>query len=1428
MTWDYQTLNLSADCQNALSDSRLADKVRYIPGKLLKLHLQLQKPLAFEYYMELIESLEIKFDVNVALQITTEQTIISNQEFKRYVDFFLADNNHIQHKIVYDDLGETITIKTSNDDIYEQLIKLKNHLDGFLMQSGICQPYSISLIERKEVTPPQVVKIPRTRSDRKTYQLTGIDQLTSGDNRFAVIGRVVDEKIITTKNGSKIHSCFLIDKQSSIMCKRFQGRQFTKDDMVEFGNNALVKLYGTVRFDDKFANENVLTIDDFELIEEEPIKSDVMGEQRIEFHAHTNMSEMDGISEADHMIDVAHKMGMKGIAITDHQVVQSFPAAYNKLRQMQKQHPDLDFKVIFGIEMNMVDDQLTIVTRPTNDKLDDLTYVILDLETTGLSCRYDEIIEFGAIKVKNDEIVDKLQMFIKPTISIPIFIQNKTNITNEMVNDAMSIQNALPKIREFIGDCCIVAHNASFDLGFLDSHLLGNGYPTLSNPVIDTLSMGKEFIPDLKFFALGKIARSMNIRYDDTIAHRADYDCEILKEVFKRLLTEALNNGRDNLISLQNNQSSDNFKRAFKSHVNLLVKEQKGMKDLFKLVTLSHTDYLAYSGKTSSKNNGEEVAAEPRIPRGIINQYREHILVGSSCFNNEIFELANTRSQAELEAAMNFYDYIEIQPPGHYEPLLRKHSVPSLERLYQVLTNIVHTAKRLGKLVIVTNDAHYALPSEKQFRDIYIVAQGIGGVRHPLYFYDAKQRIGFETPAQHLQLSQDLLKQFDFLDDPQMVKTMVIDNTLQLADMIDQVTPLKDKLYTPSLPNDKEILVDVCHTNAKQQYGDPLPAIVSERLERELNSITTHGYSVIYYIAHLLVKRSLEDGYLVGSRGSVGSSFAATMARITEVNPLPPHYFCPNCQFSEFFTDGSVKNGYDLPAKVCPKCQTPLNGDGQDIPFETFLGFSGDKVPDIDLNFSSDYQEKAHAYTKTIFGEDKVFRAGTIGSVAQTTAFGYVSGYYEEMNIYQPPNQGIRSFLANGATGVKRTTGQHPGGIIVIPQSMDVHDFTPVQFPANNPNSAWKTTHFAFGDIHDNVLKLDILGHVDPAAMHMLKRISGIDPRNINLNDAKVLSLFSSIDAMGISDPKYKETNGALGLPEFGTDFVKGILDATKPTSFEELVIISGLSHGTDVWLNNANELINNKTCSLKNVIGCRDDIMVYLTYQGLPSKTAFDIMESVRKGKGLKPDWEVIMRKHNVPEWYIESCKKIKYMFPKAHAVAYVMMCLRVAWFKVYYPHYYYATYFSKRCDAFDIETMCRGERDIRYKLNDIISRKNDYELSKKLTNKERQLINTLEVALEMTLRGYRFKKVDLYQSQANEFMVDPQNDHLIIPPFTSIDSLGENVAERIVNARDERKFISREDLMKRTGLNKTLMEKLAAMGCLSELQEENQLSLF
>ncbi len=1285
---------------------------------------------------------------------------------------------------------------------------------------------SLHLPKEKEAVPEKAPKKKYYRQKYDTYpEISLKDASTVMENiQFeGVVFAKEDFEIRTTKK--IIQSLSVFDGDDAIIVKRFEGKVFSKEDLNEISKGDRIRVFGSL-VNDKYAADLVCEAQQVIKLDKVSVRDDAK-EKRVELHVHTNMSEMDGVCEAAEVVKYAWELGHRGVAITDHADVQSFVKAYNTASSLKK-GSDRAFKVVLGCEMNVAEDTLTIVRNAKDDAIDNTVFVCFDLETTGLSAKYDSIIEFGAVRVQNGAVLDRLQMFIKPPFPIPPIISRKTNITDAMVKDALPFSECAERILAWIGDDVLVAHNASFDYYFLNDELRRIGLPPLKNTVVDTLDMARAILKERRLYRLGSISRYYHIDYDEEVAHRADYDAEVLAGVFQCLLKDAGDMGARTLRDLQEKiQDEEAYRKVHRYHANVLAKNHEGLKALYRLVTESNTKTLAVMGKVTGRDGGE-VAAEARVLKSSLTKARKDLLITSGCSNSELFELACNGDDGRLEACMKWYDVIELQPLENYTTFVALGNVPSMERVKQVQKRIIDMAAKLGKPVIATSDAHYCRPDEKRFRDVYIMSQGVGGATHPLYIRDDLIRLRTKNPDQHIRTTDEMMKAFAWLEDPGLIQEIVIDNPNRVFDMIEEIRPVPSGTYPPIIEGSDDKLRQICADTAMRLYGfeGKVPDNVTERLNSELDNIIRNGFGVHYYIAHLLVKKSNEDGYVVGSRGSVGSSFTATMSGITEVNPLPPHYLCPSCRHSEFIDDISVKSGFDLPDKVCPHCGAIMRGNGHNIPFQTFLGFNADKTPDIDLNFSNEYQSRAHAFIKEVFGEKHAFRAGTIGTVAEKTAYGYVSGYCEKMNITDMKRP-MRDYLASGCQNVKRTTGQHPGGIIIIPEQYDAEDFTPVQYPANDPSSDWMTTHYDFHDIHDNVLKFDILGHVDPTAMRLLQNIADRKPMDIPMNDPETLSLFYSDKALK-ADPKlYHQETGALGLPEFGTRTTRRVLEETRPHLFSDLVIISGLSHGTDVWSGNAQVLVQ-QGHPLNEVIGCRDDIMTYLLDMKLEPIDAFKIMEDVRKGRGLREDQEEKMRARNVPDWYIDSCKKIKYMFPKAHAVAYVMMAVRIAWYKVHEPWNFYIQYLSLRCDAYEIETMTKGIEAVRARMQDIQARMNDRFTSNPASNKERSLFDTLEVCEEMLARGYRIGNVDLYRSRATQFITDPDDKKVIIPPFIVIDGLGANVARSIEDARAKGDFLSKEDILKRTQLSATLLRKLEVLGCLDGMQESNQMSLF
>lgn len=1395
------------------------------PFYILRISLKQLLPLAVSFALK--QNLQKILKADVYFEFHYLSTIYDTKIIKEYIDDYLE--NHIKNQNDVSFLYEQTPSIFQNELKYtytsvlkEELVNnLSQKLPPYLENLGIHLQVKFVFVEEENVfdyeadllnlfanfnethkeTPIKQTPVkasypnsyaPRRNNKNKIYEQVKLDKIDEDIMDIQTHGKIFD--VLDDGVNKKRFKLFLTNYKTSYICNLFANKKYSAETIMGF-KNKWVELKGSIAFN-PYEKENVITIDEIEEIESQDIHMQDDAEiKRVELHAHTNMSAMDGVSDVGSLVKLAAEYHHKAIAITDHNALQSFPGAQKAQKTLKKENKDI--KIIYGLEVNMVPNFLDNIANPANIPLKDATYVAFDLETTGLSCRFDKIIEFGAVRFKNGQEEESIDILIQPGFKLKELTKNLTHITDDMLQDKKTIEEEIDRIMDFIGDSILIAHNATFDVGFLEEVLQRK----LTNPIIDTLPLSRYLYKDAKQHKLGAIARLENISYDEESAHRGDYDAKVLKDVYEAMLEKIF---KENLAvthqDLGNLQSHEVTKKTRPYHTNLLVKNKVGLKNLFKLMSIANTKYFYNTSL---------------VPRTVIEEYKEGLLIGSSCARGEIFEIASTKSEDKLIQAMQFYDYIEIQPLDQYQILVDTEKVESLDRVKEILQSIIAAAKKCNKIIVATGDVHYATPQEAIGREVLISRPAIGGGYHPLF--DFQKRIQ-HYPQQYLKTTKEMLQGFDYLDEKEAYE-YVITNTNRIADMIEYVYPVHKDLFPPKLENSDEDLTRMCYENAHKMYGENLPPIVKERLEKELAPIIENGYSVIYVIAAKTVKKSNADGFLVGSRGSVGSSFVATCAGITEVNPLKPHYRCLKCGYSDFDIDErKVKSGYDLPDKLCPICHEKLNGDGHNIPFETFLGFDCDKVPDIDLNFSSKNQSSAHAYIRELFGKDNVFRAGTISGAAEKTAFGYVKGYFEDK--MQNVNKAEITRIAKMIEGVKRTTGQHPGGLIVIPSYMDVYDFTPIQFPADDVDSDWLTTHFAFESIHDNVLKLDMLGHVDPTALRMLQNLTGVDPTTIPMNDAKVLAIFNGED--GIANPNILT---AAGLPEFGTSLARRMLQETNPKNFSELIQICGLSHGTDVWFGNARDLIKNETCKLMEVIGCRDDIMVTMLEYGLKPIDAFTIMEFVRKAKTtLTEEQAELMRKHNVPEWYIDSCKKIVYMFPKAHAVAYTMMAIRVAYFKYYYPLEYYATYFTTRADQFDIEAMVSGLNMIKNRYLTIVDKRNKKE---KLTTKENALEGFYEIAIEMFNRKITFTNIDLEKSMDEDFVVDYERN-AIIPPFIAVDGLGLQAAKSIVEARLEKKFVSKEDLLKRTKINTTNLKALEKLGVLKSLNEMDQLTLF
>lgn len=1222
-----------------------------------------------------------------------------------------------------------------------------------------------------------------------TDPLVKIEDLGVDDGKIAIQGEVIFSEDRTLKSGKTLFSFDVYDGTSTITCKAFLDKTKAKRSMKRIQTSKGVKVAGTVQMD-SFSNE--MTVMANTIIETEGLQKVVRQDnsevKRVELHMHTQMSQMDAMTSAKSLIKRAMDWGMKSIAITDHGVVQAFPEAHKMLG-----YDNPNMKILYGVEAYLAPDKNPVVTNGKQQKID-TTYCVLDLETTGFSAVNEKITEIGVMKIKDGEVIDQFSCFVNPEKHIPRRVTEVTNITDDMVKDAETIEKVFPKLLAFIQDTVLVAHNAPFDIGFLKQNAKRLGYE-FDFTYIDTLSLAKDLFPDYKKYKLGKIAENLGIKVE--VAHRALDDVDTTVKVFKVMLDMLKKRGAKKVedideVSCTEEAKRDEYKKLKTYHAIILAKNYVGLRNLYRLVSLSHLHYFY---------------RRPRILKSLYKKYSEGLLLGSACEAGELYQAIELgKTEEEIEEIANDYDYLEIQPIGNNQFLIRNEIVKDQEALRDINRKIVSLGEKLNKPVVATCDVHFMDPQDEVYRRILEAGQG----------YDDADN---QAPL-YLRTTEEMLEEFSYLGKEKAYE-VVVTNTNLISDMCDQISPISPEKCPPHIPGCEQTIKDIAYKKAHELYGDPLPKIVQERLDKELDSIIRNGFSVMYIIAQKLVWKSNEDGYIVGSRGSVGSSFAANMTGITEVNSLPPHYRCPNCKYSDF-TDYGYKNGFDLPDKSCPKCGHLLDKDGMDIPFETFLGFNGDKEPDIDLNFSGEYQAKAHKYTEVIFGKGTTFKAGTIGTIADKTAFGYVKKYFEERNI--PINRAETQRLATGCTGIKRTTGQHPGGIIVVPKGREIYEFCPVQHPADDPNSDIITTHFDYHSIDQNLLKLDILGHDDPTMIRMLQDITGKDPTKVPLDDKETMSIFSSTKALGVTPEQIHSEVGSYGVPEFGTKFVRGMLVDTRPTTFDELIRISGLSHGTDVWLGNAQSLIEAGTVTLQDAICCRDDIMIYLIKQGLPPNPAFKIMETVRKGKALKDpekwaEYVNLMKEHNVPDWYIKSCEKIKYMFPKAHAAAYVTNAFRIAWFKVHEPLAYYAAYFSIRADEFDSEYMIFGKEKVKNKMKEIDLQGNA------ATVKDKNMYAILELVLEMYERGFEFLPIDLYKSSSTKFLVE---DGGIRPPLNSIPGLGTVAAQGIEKARKDGKFMSIDDLKIRSKVGVSVTDLLKKFGCLEGMSQSNQMSLF
>lgn len=1212
-----------------------------------------------------------------------------------------------------------------------------------------------------------------------------IQDIQDEEKKIAIQGTIFGLDRKELRNGSTLFIFNLTDFTDSLQMKMFAK---TKDDLKVLNllaDGKWVKARGRVEFD-RFMQvpELVMIPSDLAEVKAPPSRKDNAPVKRVEFHLHTTMSTMDAITPIDKYIKTAAEWGHKAIAVSDHGGIQCYPDA-------DKHSKKNGIKMMYGVEANVVNDAVNVVEQAQPIELKSATYVVFDIETTGLSITRNKITELAAVKMHEGKEIDRYATFVNPHEKIPYHIQQLTNITDEMVKDAPDLEPVLKNFVEFVGDAVLVAHNARFDMGFIQASLKNAGMPTLENPYLDTLELARLIHPGMKNHRLNTLADKYKVLLESH--HRAIDDTIALLGILNGLLADVEKMKGITMLDRLNDYVGTDLSNTRPFHCGIYALNATGKKNLYKLISMSHTEYFK---------------RVPCIPKSKLVEMRDGLLVLSGCEKGEFFETVLNKTEEEAEEVAQFYDVLEVQPLTMYMHLVDKGFVGTPDELKTAIRRVIRIGEKLNKPVIATGNVHYLEPRYKLFRDITI--HGITG------FSPLKD---IRKPDAHFRTTEEMLEEFEYLGEDKAYE-IVVKNTNDLADRFEELELFPSKLFTPIIDGADEEIRSTCYETAKSIYGEDLPEVVVARLEKELEPIIKYGFSANYLISEKLVKKSNKDGYLVGSRGSVGSSVVATFLGISEVNPLPAHYICKDraCRYSEWFLDGSIPSGFDLPDKKCPKCGSMLKGEGQDIPFETFLGFKGDKVPDIDLNFSGEYQPEAHNYTKVMFGPKNVFRAGTIGTVAEKTAFGYAKKYEED---HHKRWRGAElSRLAAGCTGVKRSTGQHPGGIVVVPDYIEVEDITPVQFPADDVNAEWKTTHFDYHAFDANLLKLDILGHDDPTMMRMLQDLTGVDPTSIPMNDPKVMSMFNSTEALGVTPEQIRSPVATYGVPEMGTKFVRQMLIESQPSSFADLLQISGLSHGTGVWLGNAQDLIKNGTCNIKTVIGCRDDIMLFLIYKaGMDAGLAFKITESVRKGKGLSQEWIDEMKKCKVPQWYIDSCLKIQYMFPKAHAAAYVISAVRTAYFKLYHPIEYYATYFSVRAEDFDTELCCQGYDAIHRRIVEI------EQLGFQASTKEKSMLPILEMALEMTARGLTFKSIDLYRSDALRFTVDGDS---LIPPFSALQGIGDNAARNIAASRELGEFLSIEDFQQKSKASKTAVELLTQMGCFRGLPESNQLSLF
>ena len=1348
-----------------------------------------------DFYFFYFSNLDLKDSLNLDdLDFNVNQNVLNINLF-----------SHIRFnkvKQIRDKINECLIIFELNDLIIninnktESIIEIDEN--NLLQQQQ--QEYKIikSLKEKNSESKSKLSESFKTNSFKRKYFKVSHQEFYETHETFLMVeGKVFQYEIIYTKTDLSIHVIGITDHHEAIIGKLFL-RSDQNWDLSWLKTDVYVSIYGEKK--SGMNNDVFLQIRKMEKIDSEDNEIvDNATKKRIEFSARTSMSAMDGFISPVKMMKFAKQLGHEAIAFVDYQNIQAFPDIYNNAKQ-------IGIKPIYGSTFSVIEPHNGIIQNVKDALIKTENYIIFDLETTSLNPRMGEIIEFGAVEIEKGVVKKTHQFFIKAKQPISSFTTELTGISQKMIDEAkLNEAEAIEKIVEIFQDKTLVAHNATFDISFINEKLFQYGFEHLKNQIVDTLALAKYLLENSQNYRLETVSKKMGIFYDHSIAHRADYDAGILQKVWLNMIEQLNKININNFIQLNEVEAKHIHSKKFAYDIAVYAKNQAGLKELFKLVSLSLTENFF---------NG------PRLFTTDLEK-SPNLLIAPASINSYLMELIFTGTTEKIEAEIDKWDFIGIPAPHLFSHLVARGQYTESE-IEDLIKDLVLRAKKKNKILVAIGDVRYLTKEQAIGHHVYINTKGLEGRRHPLFKYNEE---GANYPLQKFLTTSEMKSCFNFLNSSSLVEEIVVENPNKLNSLIDEnIEVIKTKLYAPNFDNSADKLKNLVYENAYKIYGQNLPTIIKERIDHELEPIIKYGFSVVYWISHKLVAKSNQDGYLVGSRGSVGSSLVATLSKITEVNPLIPHYICLNCQYSEFIENANTTSGFDLPDKNCPNCQASLKKDGQTIPFETFLGFNADKVPDIDLNFSGDYQPIIHQEVKRMFGETHTFRAGTIATVAAKTAFGFVKKWNEEKNLQK--SQAFVSYLSAMIEGSKRTTGQHPGGIIIIPKEFDVEDFSPINYPANDVNSSWKTTHLDFHAIHDNVLKLDLLGHDDPTIIRHLQNLTNVSLDQISFSDPKVLSLFNSPEAIGVtSDDINGEPTGALGIPEFGTPFVRRMLSVAKPKSFNDLINLSGLSHGTDVWNGNAETLIKQGK-TLNDVISCRDDIMITLIKRGIKPSLAFHIMEKVRKGKGLTTDEEDVLEKNGIENWYIDSLNKIKYMFPKAHATAYVMMAWRIAWFKIYYPLEYYAAYLTTRITSFDINVALGSKHQVARKLKELeIKQRNKH--NEKISAKEEELIPTLEIINELLARNLKIHNIDLYKSESNDWVIDYQ-EKALIPPFIVVDGLGETVAKKIVEARKERKFYSVDDVQRRCEINKTLLEKLKQLGVFLDLDETDEIKLF